>query len=89
MSLEGLADFDKEVIRTRSDLKDFISGVFQDLVFPYVVSVDIPILGKHRLSMDDKRKMLSFTFEAIDGASPLELLALRKRFEKFAVRGRK
>lgn len=87
MSIDALADFDKEVIRTKSDLKDFISGVFQDLVFPYVVSVDIPILGKHRLNMDDKRKMLSFALDAIDGASPLELLALRKRFEKFAHRG--
>lgn len=81
MSYE-LAEFDKEVIRTRSKVKDFLSFFFREQVYPYTIEVPVPVIGKHRLTYDEKRQMEQFILQAVDGAEPLRLLMMAKRAEQ-------
>lgn len=79
---EVLADFDKEVIRTRSGVKDFMHFFFLDAIYPVRISVPVPVIGRHLLTMSEKREIESFLMNSIDSAEPLTLLAYAKKLGK-------
>lgn len=81
MSFEALADFDKEVIHIRSRAKDFFSYYFSQYVYPLNIEVPVPVIGKHRLTFQEKREIEQFLISSIDSAEPLQLLVLAKKAE--------
>lgn len=78
---ETITDFDKEVIRTRSAIKDFLSFFFAEYVLPQTIKVPIPLIGNHRLDYSEKKNIERFMIQSVDAAEPLDLLVMAKKGE--------